>query len=304
MDEQHSLRGNGGGGASLLRGNGGGGVSLLHHPTMSNSIPTTFSPTLTHYTTGLLTSDYTFLFCNSSELRSDACYDDEQPSGGGGGGGYWKSFLVLDLIWNLAFVLVSVIVLLSTFRERPLTPLRVWICGYASQCLLHVGLMYLKYLRKNQDGVSSQSHRRFVKRLESLYIIFSSSWLVLGFFWIFVGGQELLQDSPRLYWLALIFLAFDVLFMIFCIVVACIIFFALFCCVPIVAIAYAMTIREGASEDDIRILPKYRFRQANPSTLIDNEKKQEIVGATLVLGNGNSTNELALHPEDSLLKLL
>ncbi|KAH9612001.1 hypothetical protein KSS87_000033 [Heliosperma pusillum] len=98
-----------------------------------------------------------------------------------------------------------------------------------------------------------------MKRLESANAIASSLWWAFGFYWIVAGGPSLLQDSPRLYWLAVVFLALDVFFMIFFIGVACIICVALFCCVPIVAIVYAMTIREGASVDDIRQLPKYTF---------------------------------------------
>lgn len=73
------------------------------------------------------------------------------------------------------------------------------------------------------------------------------------------GGQSLLQDSPCLYWLAVVSLALDVFFMILCLGIAFVICLALFCCVPILAIAYAMTIKEGASEDEISLLPKYRF---------------------------------------------
>lgn len=39
-----------------------------------------------------------------------------------------------------------------------------------------------------------------MKRLESVNTIVSSVWWMCGFYWIVVGGQTLLQDSPRLYW--------------------------------------------------------------------------------------------------------
>ena len=74
------------------------------------------------------------------------CYDDLPL----GDCGYSKPFVVLDVIWNLAFVFVAVFVLLATIREKPSTPLRVWIGGYALQCLLHVGFVYLEFQRKNQ----------------------------------------------------------------------------------------------------------------------------------------------------------
>ena len=98
--------------------------------------------------------------------------------------------------------------------------------------------------------------------------------------------------------LTVVFLAFDLFFIIFCIGMAFVIFFALCCCIPLVAFAYAMTIRKGASEDDIDSLPKYRFRQANPMGIFDNDG-MKVVGA-MESGNSNSVNELSLHPEDSV----
>ncbi|XP_052174074.1 E3 ubiquitin-protein ligase At1g12760-like [Diospyros lotus] len=220
-------------------------------------------------------------------------------------GGYSKPFVVLDFVWNLAFVLVSVFVLLTTIREKPSTPLRVWIAGYSSLCLLHVGFVYQRINHTvfgyQQDGLlSSHSQSSTVKRLESMNAVISSIWWVFGFYWIVMGGQALLQDSPRLYWLAVVFLAFDVFFVMFCIVIASVVFFALFCCLPVVAaVAYAMTITEGASEDDIRTLPKYKYRQANPLMSSGNNRKQEPVELIIESGSCNSMPELALHPDDS-----
>lgn len=64
--------------------------------------------------------------------------------------GYSKPVVALDLVWNLAFVLVSASVLLSTARERPSTPIRAWIFGYAVQCLLHVGFVCFEYRRRRR----------------------------------------------------------------------------------------------------------------------------------------------------------
>ncbi|XP_057971982.1 E3 ubiquitin-protein ligase At4g11680-like [Malania oleifera] len=266
-----------------------GAAFLLRHPTINHLVSTTFSMSL-----GRLINRSTEL----DEPLSDG--HDEAPSAGRS-----KRFLALDVVWNLAFVVVSAVVLLFTIEERPSTPLRVWIAGYALQCLLHVGFAYLDHRKTFRDepedvvGLSSSgSHSSLVKRLESLNTIISSFWWMLGFYWIVVGGQTLVRNSPRLYWLAVIFLAFDVFFMIFCIGMACVIFFALFCCIPIVAIAYAMTIKEGASEDDIRILPKYRFHEANSLMAFDNDKNQT-VGTIVELGNNDCPRELVLRSDDS-----
>ena len=64
-----------------------------------------------------------------------------------------------------------------------------------------------------------------------------------------------------------------------------------------------MTIRDGASEDDIWNLPKYRFRQSNVLGTFDNDKKQEILKSQL-LGNNDHINDLVLHPEDSVSTII
>ncbi|KAL7097617.1 hypothetical protein ACP275_10G155900 [Erythranthe tilingii] len=244
--------------------------------------------------------------------------------------GYSRPFLFLDMIWNMAFVVVSVFVLLATVQERPLTPLRLWVCGYALQSLLHVGFVWDEYQTRNLDEyaddddeddsggggggggggqdfhfqrVSSFSglfQKSIIKKLESINSIVSSVWWVFGFYWVVIGGQPLLQESPRLYWLSVVFLAFDVFFMIFCIAMACVVFFLLFCCFPILAtVAYAMTIKDGASENDIRLLPKYFYRHQNTLPSFHNNNKKEEFISSAVPANSNSTPELVLHPDDS-----
>lgn len=57
------------------------------------------------------------------------------------------------------------------------------------------------------------------------------------------------------------FLAFDVFFVVFCVALACVIGIAVCCCLPcIIAILYAVADQEGASEEDIRALPLFKFR--------------------------------------------
>ncbi|KAG8372212.1 hypothetical protein BUALT_Bualt12G0043000 [Buddleja alternifolia] len=226
--------------------------------------------------------------------------------------GYSKPFLFLDMIWNLSFVIVSVSVLLTTIREKPITPLRLWIFGYALQCLLHVGFVWAEFQTQNLDdddddgdfhfrrvfSFSGLCHNSIIKKLESINTIVSSVWWVFGFYWIVVGGHTLLQDSPRLYWLSVVLLAFDVFFMIFCIAMACVIFLFLFCCFPILAtVAYAMTIRNGASEKDISSLPKYLYRQRNSIETFEDDKKE--LNLKAMPRDSISTSELVLHPDDS-----
>ncbi|KAI8031525.1 E3 ubiquitin protein ligase RIE1 [Camellia lanceoleosa] len=64
--------------------------------------------------------------------------------------GYSKPVVALDMVWNLAFIVVSVVMLICTVEERPNVPIRVWICGYSLQCLVHVVLVWFEYRRRNR----------------------------------------------------------------------------------------------------------------------------------------------------------
>ncbi|XVF02910.1 hypothetical protein REPUB_Repub04eG0215500 [Reevesia pubescens] len=185
--------------------------------------------------------------------------------------GYSKPVVALDMMWNTAFVAVSVVMLICTVDETPNTPIRLWISGYALQCLLHVVLVWLEYRTRNSRRTSRRDEETgddagggdvndsedeevgierslfgsnqssVTKRCESVNTMASFLWWIVGFYWVVSGGDILLQNAPRLYWLAVVFLAFDVFFAIFCVVLACLIGIALCCCLPcIIAILYAV----------------------------------------------------------------
>ena len=71
--------------------------------------------------------------------------------------GYSKPVVALDIMWNVAFVVVSVAMLLLTLDEKPNTPIRLWICGYALQCGVHVGLVWMEYRRRNPRRAASRA---------------------------------------------------------------------------------------------------------------------------------------------------
>lgn len=82
--------------------------------------------------------------------------DDEEDENGydrrvflRNGSSFIKPILVLDLFWNLFFVFVSVIVLVLSAEEKPSAPLRLWLSGYAVQCLLHVFFVFFAYFRRS-----------------------------------------------------------------------------------------------------------------------------------------------------------
>eukprot|EP00249_Psilotum_nudum_P036938 c9089_g2_i1 orf=1-858(-) len=188
------------------------------------------------------------------------------------GWAYSRPVVVLDLVWNLAFVIVAIVVLVLSREERTRTPLRVWVLGYTLQCVLHMVCVLMEYRRRyrqyalasmgsdnwansvtthyesedsgesdSEDGDDALEHASLAKRLESVNTMFSFVWWIVGFYWIASGGQALTSESPLLYWLSVVFLAFDVFFVVFCIALACIIGIAVCCCLPcIIAILYAV----------------------------------------------------------------
>ncbi|XP_022739008.1 E3 ubiquitin-protein ligase At4g11680-like isoform X2 [Durio zibethinus] len=244
---------------------------------------------------------------------------------------YSKPVVILDIVWNFAFVAVALGVLVLSRDERPNMSLRLWITGYAFQCLLHMVCVCVEYRRRRrrqsvqyrpisagEEGALSPGSRvdseQYVtlaqleqdsgssvsKHLESANTMFSFIWWIIGFYWVSVGGQALARCSPQLYWLCIIFLGFDVFFVVFCVALACIIGIAVCCCLPcIIAILYAVADQqEGASKEDIDQLSKYKFRKIG-----DDEKSagdvQGPVGGIMTECGTDSPMEHVLSQDDA-----
>ncbi|KAI4367913.1 hypothetical protein MLD38_016538 [Melastoma candidum] len=63
---------------------------------------------------------------------------------------YSKPVVILDVIWNFAFITATIVVMVVSRDERPSMPLRVWIAGYAFQCLLHVVCVVDEFRRRER----------------------------------------------------------------------------------------------------------------------------------------------------------
>ncbi|GKU88249.1 hypothetical protein SLEP1_g2533 [Rubroshorea leprosula] len=245
---------------------------------------------------------------------------------------YSKPIIVLDVLWNLMFILLAVVVLGLSMKENPCAPLRVWVIGYVFQCLIHVGCIITEYRRRRQgrvlglesgaDSISSsvsvpgtgndpedsedfstehfhsENETNIVKCLESTNTMFSFIWWIIGFYWVTEDSRALTHDSPLLYWLCVAFLAFDVVFVVICVAAACLIGIAVCCCLPcIIAILYALTDREGATEEEIHRLPKYKFKSMGDSEKVHGEI-QESHGGIMTECNADSP-ERVLSREDA-----
>lgn len=140
----------------------------------------------------------------------------------------------------------------------------------------------------------------WAKRLESANTMFSFVWWIAGFYWITAGGQSLSVDAPHVYWLCVVFLAFDVFFVVFCVALACVIGIAVCCCLPcIIAILYAVADQEGASEEDISSLPTAKFRKANSDEKAKGEKERPLAGMMAYVGASENLMERPLFEDDA-----
>lgn len=243
---------------------------------------------------------------------------------------YSKPVVILDIIWNFAFVAVAVAVLILSRNEHPSMPLRLWIVGYGLQCVLHMLCVCVEYRRRRRrrvgfgrverglgsDGNSSSQMRgdsgeyvtlaqlqedgtSVAKHLESANTMFSFVWWIIGFYWVSAGGQALAHGSPQLYWLCIIFLGFDVFFVVFCVALACVIGIAVCCCLPcIIAILYAVADQEGASKEDIDQLPKFKFRRTGDNEKLAGEAQGSLGGIMTECGT-DSPVEHVLPEEDA-----
>ncbi|XP_020226101.1 E3 ubiquitin-protein ligase At1g12760 isoform X2 [Cajanus cajan] len=242
---------------------------------------------------------------------------------------YSKPVVVLDVLWNFAFVVAAATVMVLSRNENPNMPLRLWIVGYALQCVLHVACVLVEYQRRQRrreqsgaaasiagtgvlssasldgsgqyvslaqfedDGVSMAKH------LESANTMFSFIWWVVGFYWVSADSQALVQESPMLYWLCIVFLGFDVFFVVFCIALACIIGIAVCCCLPcIIALLYAVADQEGASKEDIEQLSKFKFQRTESIEKLAGNT-QETSGGIMTECNADSPIEHVLSDEDA-----
>ncbi|KAH7416132.1 hypothetical protein KP509_14G077000 [Ceratopteris richardii] len=63
---------------------------------------------------------------------------------------YSRPIVVLDFLWNVAFITVTVVVLILSRAEKPINPLRLWIGVYAAQCCIHMVCVWVEYCQRRQ----------------------------------------------------------------------------------------------------------------------------------------------------------
>ncbi|KAK1359698.1 RING-type domain-containing protein [Heracleum sosnowskyi] len=159
-----------------------------------------------------------------------------------------------------------------------------------------------EFLQDHQDQITSS----VAKCLDSADAVLPFFWWIIGFFWIYVVGQNLSHDSAQLYWLCVTFLVFDAFIVVIYIFVECVVGLAICVCLPcMLSILYSMTDQEEEIEDCIQSLPKYKFQRTGvfyEKQIGDsqNEEIQESPREKMIECNTNKPTEHVLSLEDAV----
>ncbi|CAA6673639.1 unnamed protein product [Spirodela intermedia] len=199
---------------------------------------------------------------------------------------YSRLVVTPDDLCNLVFVIFWILNLALIRANSPSTILCILIAAYSLRCVLHVVCLCIDYWPRRPflegngssspcrssghgpppdleaDDIYGHEHGqyeetyRMTKHLEPIRKI----WPFVR--WISVlclsaGGQDLTHDAPCY----TVFLAFDIFYLVFFVALACLFGIAVSCYSPsTVASSYAMPDQGGATDEAIRLLPRYKFR--------------------------------------------
>ncbi|XP_004306831.1 PREDICTED: E3 ubiquitin-protein ligase At4g11680 [Fragaria vesca subsp. vesca] len=240
-------------------------------------------------------------------LRRVMRLDEEELRVGHHSSSSSKLSIVLDLLWNLSFVVVGVTMLALSTAEKPPVPLRFWASGYVVLSAVHIGCVIVS--KRGELGFGSEDwgsgsegdndeselalieeHRRGVaKTVSTANSMASVVWWLAGFYWVVAGGA--LSDAPRLFGLCVAFLLCDIMTIILCIAATCLYCLSVCCCLPcIVAILPALTNKDGATEQEINSLPKFKFRRIGDFEIV-NGQFQESSGGSKTECDASTLNE-------------
>lgn len=114
-----------------------------------------------------------------------------------------------------------------------------------------------------------------------------------------VGLQATNISLEMAFRLTVVFLAFDMFFAVFCVMLACAVGIALCCCLPcLIALLHAIVGQEGASDTNLGNLPRFRYCQTNHLHKLGQENENEI---SITIAEEDSLMDLCLPPENSVL---
>lgn len=182
----------------------------------------------------------------------------------------WMVMECTALVVQIIFISYTLAV---SRAERPVWPMRIWVSGYASGCILNLLVLYWRYwifytnrdVEHQRNNEVSRGLQLFNKSRTSLELFFAI-WFVMGNVWVFDTRFGSFHQAPKLHVLCISLLAWNAVSYSF----PFLLFLLLCCCVPIIStlIGYNMNIGStdrGACEDQITKLPCWRYKEVETS---------------------------------------
>ncbi|KAL4333172.1 hypothetical protein GQ457_07G009290 [Hibiscus cannabinus] len=197
---------------------------------------------------------------------------------------YSKLVVILDIIWNIAFtcLLHMVCVRVEYMRRSRRQRMAYSPFNYREEGILSPGLevgseQYVSLAQLEEDCGSNVT-----KHLETANTMFSFVWWIIGFYWVSLGGQALASGSPSFigqFLLCIVFLSFDVFFVVFCVALACIIG------------------NEGASKEAINQLSKFKFRKFGDDEKPAGDVQGPVRGIMIECGTDSPMEQVLSHDD-------
>ncbi|KAH9299180.1 hypothetical protein KI387_030862, partial [Taxus chinensis] len=213
-----------------------------------------------------------------------------------------KTWIFLELLLILSQIVSAVVILMLSRHEKPISPLRLWIVGYAFGCCVSLPLLYWRFRHPYMDHYSTEQNPRrlralygrtpdpppsntshgehgngysriafFMERCRMSLDFFFAVWFVIGNVWVFGTRRPFSAEAPNLYKLCIAFLALS------CIGYALpfVLFAVLCCCMPCISTLLGYSIssqgkERGASHQDIAALPIHKFKSISKVKGINN----------------------------------
>ncbi|KAJ6292904.1 hypothetical protein OIU78_024977 [Salix suchowensis] len=189
-----------------------------------------------------------------------------------------SSWMMLEFVALLLQICSTTFTLAISKAEKPVWPVRIWIFGYNTGCVLSLLLLHGRYRQLNatqgddsgqpdleQQGGSEESRdSHLMNKCQTSLELFSAIWFVMGNVWVFDSRFGSYHRAPKLHVLCVSLLAWNALSYLF----PFLLFLLLCCCVPLIstAIGYNMSAgsdERGASDDQISRLPRWRYKAAD-----------------------------------------
>eukprot|EP01018_Ginkgo_biloba_P010144 Gb_26029 [translate_table: standard] len=210
--------------------------------------------------------------------------------------GTWICF---ELVLVLAQIVSASVILVLSRNEKPISPLRLWVVGYAFGCCISIPILYWRYKHPFMDSTDQNNNNHqnsnpmnslrmqygragtepppissdrghvnadsriafFMERCRMSLDFFFAVWFVIGNVWVFGTRRTFSDEAPSLYRLCIALLALS------CIGYALpfILFAVLCCCMPCISSIFGYSIssqlkERGASTQTIAALPTYIFK--------------------------------------------